>query len=153
MSNKNVFQLSVLSQNDAGAADGADIYCKITQISNGDLRSGSFPINQNVELPIPPAPNTVAPPTPTWFLIPTNDDTASFSVEVFCPTDEDYPTASIVVTESEVRAMVQVPFAKRENLIYQKGVYGIIGFATEGPNGLIYTITAGVLNPRLHGNG
>lgn len=153
MSNNNVFQLSVLSQNDAGAADGAELFCKITEINNGDLRPGSFAINQNIELPIPPPPNGVGPATPTWFLIPTNDNTASFSVEVFCPTDVDYPAVSIIITEEEVRAMVQVPFAKRENVIYQQGEYGIIGFATEGADGLIYTITGGILNPRLHGNG
>ena len=153
MSTKNnVFQLSALSQDDSGAADGSKLICKITKTSNGTLRTGSFPIQKDVPLPIPPGENPPAPATPTWFLIPENGENMSFDLEITGPTGSSYPTKTIHVSESEVKKMASVPFSDRENKIYQKGEYGIIGFAQEGSNGLIYTITAGVLNPRLHGN-
>lgn len=151
MSTNNVFQLSALSQNDPMAADGSKLYCKIINITNGTLLEGSFPIGEDVHLPIPPGQNGAAP-TPTWFLIPDQNLNSTFTIEVFCPTDEKYPNKTITISEADVKAWASVPFNDRENQIYQEGEYGIFGFAQEGPNGLIYTITAGVLNPRLHGN-
>ncbi len=148
----NIFQLSALSQNDPGAADGSELVCKIIKVENGILRQGSFPINENVKLPIPPGENKPAPATPSWFLVTTKGEDAIFEVEVFCSTDTKYPTKKIVVKQSDVRKWATISFEKRENQIYQKGEYGIFGFAQEGPDGLIYTITAGVLNPRLYGN-
>lgn len=147
-----VFQLSALSQNDPMAADGAKLYCKITKVEGGTLRNGSFPVNENVHLPVPPGQNGQGP-TPTWFLIPSKDmSTTSFEIEVFCPADTKYPAKTISVKASDVQAWAAIPFNDRENQIYQEGEYGIFGFAQEGPDGLIYTITAGVLNPRLYGN-
>ncbi len=148
MSN-NVFQLSALSQNDAGAADGSKLYCKIIGVCNGSLRKGSFSINEDVQLPIPPVVGKQAPATPTWFLIPENGLEGSFTIEIFCPTDSSYPSKIITVSETDVKNWAKVPFGERENQIYQDGEYGIFGFAQEGP---IYTITAGVLNPRKNGN-
>lgn len=147
-----VFQFSALSQNDPGAADGSQLYCKITKITNGSLRNGSFPVNEDVHLVTPPGQNNSGP-TPTWFFIPENKmDTVSFNLEIFCPTDNEYPTKSILVTASDVKEWASVPFKERDNQIYQVGEYGVFGFAQEGTNGLIYTITAGVLNPRKQGN-
>lgn len=144
-----VFQLSVLSQNDPGAADGNKLCCKIVGVCNGSLREGSFPVNENVALPIPPQEGKQAPATPTWFLIPENGLEGSFTVEIFCPTDPSYPSRTIAVSEADVINWAKVPFGERENQIYEGGEYGIFGFAQEGP---IYTITAGVLNPRKNGN-
>jgi len=144
-----VFQLSALSQNDSGAADGSKLSCKIIGVCNGSLREGSFSINENVQLPIPPVKNKPTPATPTWFLIPENGLEGSFTIEVSCPTDPTYPSKTITVSETAVKNWAKVPFNNRENQIYQDGEYGIFGFAQEGP---IYTITAGVLNPRKNGN-
>ncbi|RBW57222.1 hypothetical protein DS884_11615 [Tenacibaculum sp. E3R01] len=144
-----VFQLSVLSQNDPGAADRDKLCCKIVGVCNGSLREGSFPVNENVALPIPPQEGKQAPATPTWFLIPENGLEGSFTVEIFCPTDPSYPSRTIAVSEADVINWAKVPFGERENQIYEGGEYGIFGFAQEGP---IYTITAGVLNPRKNGN-
>lgn len=151
MSTSKVFQLSALSQNDPMAADGTKLYCKITKISNGTLRDGSFPTEEDVHLPIPPGQNG-SEPTPTWFLIPDSNLEGAFTIEVFCPSDANYPSKTITILQSDVATWAAVPFNNRENQIYQEGEYGIFGFAQEGPNGFIYTITAGVLNPRLHGN-
>jgi len=150
MATKPVFQLSVLSQNDSGAADGSKIFCKITKITNGSLRSGSFPLKEAVALPIPPQEGVKAPATPTWFLEPnTNISDTLFELEIYCPTDTKYPTTNITVTASDVQKWGTVSYNERDNQIYQKGDYGVFGFAQEGKKGLIYTITAGVLNPKL----
>jgi len=151
MTKKSIFQLSVLSQNDSGAADGNKIFCEITNITNGSLRSGSFPLKEGITLPIPPG-NNPAPTTPTWFLVPdANILDTSFDVKIYCPTDAKYPTTNITVKASDVEKWGAIPYNDRDNQIYQKGDYGIFGFAQEGPNGPVYTITAGVLHPQLQG--
>ncbi|CAD0004814.1 MULTISPECIES: hypothetical protein [Flavobacterium] len=151
MATNTVFQLSALSQNDAGAADGSQLFCEVTKITNGNLRTGSFSINEMVALPIPPGQNGSGP-TPTWFLVPDDNilDT-SFNLEISCPSDSGYPTTKITVKASDVQKWAAIPYNERDNQIYQEGQYGIFGFAQEGPNGLIYTVTAGVLNPQLQG--
>ncbi|AUC16157.1 hypothetical protein BTO06_13745 [Tenacibaculum sp. SZ-18] len=148
----NIFQLSALSQNDSGATDGSNLYCKITKINNGFLRAGSSPVNEYVHLPIPPGASTKAPKTPTWFLETEKGKDASFEITISCPDNPEYPVKSITIKESDVIGWAAEHFEKRVNQIYQKGDNGIIGFAQKGPEGYIYTITAGILNPRLHGN-
>ena len=152
LTTNSVFELNVRSQNDNGAADGNKLFCKITNISNGSLRSGSFPINEEVHLTIPPVQTKSNPIPPVWFLIPNDNilDT-EYTLEISCPTDTSYPTKNITIKASDVEKWGAVPYNKRDNQIYQKGDYGIFGFAQEGPKGLIYTVTAGVLNPRLQG--
>ena len=151
MTTNAVFQLSALSQNDNGAADGSKVFCKITKITNGSLRMGSFPINKEVHLTTPPGQNGSGP-TPTWFLVPDHHilDT-SFELEISCPSDDNYPKTSIAITAAAVQKWASIPYNDRDNQIYQEGKYGIFGFAQEGPSGLIYTVTAGVLNPQLEG--
>ncbi len=148
----NVFQLSALSQNDPGAADGTKLQIEVVAVQNGTLRAGSFPIGEEVALPIPPGEDTPAPATPTWFLIPDGKGVPTFDVVISCPSDPSYPTTKITVKEDAVEGWVTEPFNDRVNQIYSKGENGIIGFAQKGPNGYIYTLTAGILNPRLHGN-
>jgi hypothetical protein len=149
--NDSVFQLSALSQNDPGVADGNKLFCNVTSITGGTLRSGSFPINRAVALPIPPGQNGSGP-TPTWFIVPDNTiQETAFNIEVSCPTDSNYPATKITVKASDVQKWAAIPYNERDNQIYQEGEYGIFGFAQEGPNGLIYTVTAGVLNPQLQG--
>ena len=147
-----IFQLSALSQNDSGATDGDKLYCEITQIVNGILRDDSNAIHQEIALPIPPGEAQPAPATPTWFLETESGADATFEIKIFCQTDENYPTTTITVKESDVKSWVTEPFEDRENQIYQGGANGVFGFAQKGPNGYIYTITAGVLNPKKHGN-
>ncbi|TYP99444.1 hypothetical protein C7447_10140 [Tenacibaculum adriaticum] len=147
--NKNTFQLSALSQNDPGAADGNKLVCEVT--ANGPLRKGSSPVNKPVKLPIPPSESKKIE-TPTWYLETTKGENASFEIKISGPTGSKYPSKSIKVKQSDVQEWASVPFNDRENQIYQEGEYGIFGFAQEGPDGSIYTITAGVLNPRLYGN-
>lgn len=65
----NVFQLTVISQNDRQCSIGAQLTGTVTAYSGGSLRSDSFPVNQPVPLPIPPAPGQTPPPSPTWFLV------------------------------------------------------------------------------------
>lgn len=151
MSTTTVFQLSALSQNDNGAADGSKLFCEVTKITNGSLRDGSFAINEKVALPTPPGQDTSGP-TPTWFLVPDKTilDT-SFDLEISCPSDSSYPATTITVKASDVQKWAAIPYNERDNQIYQGGEYGVFGFAQEGPDGLIYTVTAGVLNPQLQG--
>ena len=151
MATNTVFQLSALSQNDAGAADGSQLFCEVTKITNGSLRTGSFSINEMVALPVPPG-QSGSGPTPTWFLVP-DDKTldTSFYLKISCPSDSGYPITNITVKASDVQKGAAIPYNERDNQIYQGGKYGIFGFAQDGPDGLIYTVTAGVLNPQLQG--
>jgi len=148
MKANSVFQLTVVSQNDNGAADGSKLFCKVTKITNGSLRSNSAPLNKEVALSIPQEKKTL-----NWFLIPSENilDT-SFELQIYCPTDTNYPTTNIIVKASDVEKWGEAPKDKRQNQIYQKGDYGIFGYAQDETGGLIYTVTAGVLNPRLYGN-
>jgi len=148
MTKNTVFQLSALSQNDAGAADGSQLFCEVTKITNGNVRTGSFSINEMIALPTPPGQNGFGP-TPTWFLVPDDNilDT-SFTLEISCPSDSNYPTTKITVKASDVQKWAAIPYNERNNQVYQGGKYGIFGFAQEGADGLIYTVTAGVLNPK-----
>lgn len=151
MTASKVFQLSALSQNDAEAADGSKIFCEVTKITNGSLRTGSFPINEDVHLTTPPGQNASGP-TPTWYLVPDSDiSKTSFDLEISCPSNLSYPKTKITIKGSDVQEWAAIPYDERDNQIYQEGEYGVFGFAQEGPNGLIYTVTAGVLNPQLQG--
>lgn len=143
-----VFQLSALSQNDSGAADGSSLYCEVAVLEGVVPQAQpSHPFGQAVHLPIP-SEN----PTPTWWLTPVlGSNDCIFQIVVFCPTDPAYPTTTIVVDALEVIKWGAIPYDERPNQIYSNGIYGIFGFAQDGPNGPIYTITAGVLNPRVHG--
>lgn len=144
--NKDVFQLSVLSQNDSGAASGAKLHCVITKYIGGTLKDSS-PLE--VKLPVP---SQSPPPTPTWFLIPdTSISEAYFTVDIFCPTEPLYPSCTIKVLASDVMEWGNIPYNERDNQIYQRGKYGIFGFAQMEELGPIYTITAGVLDPQLQG--
>ncbi len=146
-----VFQLSAVSQNDPGAADGANIYCTIKAIHNGTLRQGSFPLDMQTILPVPPGQTTPAPATPTWFLVPSGMLKATgFTLEIGCLGDPAYPTTKIDISATDVAIWAGRNAATPTNEIYQTGVYGIFGYAQSGPDGLIYTVTVGVLDPRKH---
>ncbi len=144
-SHQNTFQLSVLSQNDPGAKYSSELFCTVTKVTGGSLKPGSEPLNKPISLPIP---SSTPPPTPTWFLDLCNDEESSYSVKITCPTEKTYPTCYIEVKSSDVEKWGAVPYDQRDNQIYSKGEYGVFGFAQIGKNGLIYTITAGVLNPK-----
>ena len=151
-SNENIFQLSVLSQDDPSAADGDKLVCIVSKITGGELRSNPFLLNEEVKLPIPPVSGKPTPETPTWFLIRNSEsEESSFTLEIFCPEDPTYPIKQITVKASDVAKWAKIPYDKRENQIYQEGKYGIFGFAQEEGDYLIYTVTAGVLDPKKHG--
>lgn len=146
-----VFQLSVLSQNDPGAQSGANLACVVTAVKKGTLLPDSLPVDQFVSLPIPPTPGVIPPPTPTWYLKPdpaVSVNAAAYTVEIFCPDDISYPPLSIIVAGGDVAVWGATPYGERKNQVYRGGDRGVFGFAQLGPEGLIYTITAGVLNPK-----
>lgn len=153
MNTPKVFQLSVLSQNDPGTVDGANLAVDVFFAPRTTLRAGSSPMRELVSLPIP-APNP--PPTPTWFFEPQGPTTIRELLICLVIVDhthrpQPYPPIVIRVPVQDVMAWARIPYQDRPNIIYREGVYGVFGFAQEGPDGPIYTITAGVLNPRVHG--
>ncbi|MFP9116112.1 hypothetical protein ACLI1A_19410 [Flavobacterium sp. RHBU_3] len=154
MSTLNTFQLSILSQNDFGAADGSNLICIVSEANGGTLQQGSFPLNAEILLPIPPAEGVTPLATPTWFLVPNGEiQDTSYTISISCPTDPSYPITNMTINASDVSKWASVlPFDQRPNQIYSNGVYGVFGFAQTGPDGLIYTVTAGVLNPQEYGN-
>lgn len=146
-SQADVFQLSAVSQNDVGAADGKAICCTITKICNGTLRQGSSPVGTPVLLPIP-SNASPHPLTPTWLLAPSGPlDTSGFTLEISCPADAGYPKANIEFSAKDVMAWAQHNDSHPTTQVYQTGAYGIVGYAQNGHQGPIYTVTAGVLDP------
>lgn len=113
-------------------------------------------------MPIPPAPGTIAAPTPTWFIEPPASggmDSGTYSIYIWCPSDSSYPGVSIVVSAHNVEQWAAMPHYNgnnksiaRPNQIYSTGTCGVFGFAQRGPNGLIYTVTAGVNCPQVYPN-
>lgn len=163
-----IFQLSILSQNDQpngvcpGCSVGAEITATIVEYGGGTIYASnapqpypntSFPLNKPVLLPIPPAPGTTAPATPTWFMEVTSGiENAWFSVEIQTPGNL---STSIRVNGSDMAAWVAANQKGPTNQIYAKGDCGIFGYAQENaasqqPVYWIYTLTAGVCNPQVH---
>lgn len=146
----NIFQLSAVSQNDNGCTFGKDYTLTVINVSGGTLRDGSFPVNEAVKLPIPPAPRTTPPLTPTWFLITESDD-AETSFEVVIECSKNGTKLHETLHLKDVKKWAAANAIRKTNQIYQEGNCGIFGFATpHAPQGWIYTFTVGVTNPRIH---
>jgi hypothetical protein len=149
-----IFQLTVVSQNDPQSQpEGSHLSVVVDPPVGGKLRSNSSPIDTPIPLPIPPAPGTKAPPSPTWFL--ELDDTienASYTLTVSGPDGAD-PT-HITVKGSDMPGWVAQNRKQKTNQIYKKGKCGIFGFAQEHtpagqPTYWIYTVTGGVSHPQV----
>lgn len=146
----NVFQVSAVSQNDPKANDGSALYCVVKEVKGATLReSDSFPIGTEVHLPTPPG-QSGSGPTPNWFMIPTGAmEAVILTMEVFCPTNAKYPKTTITIKAADVVKWAEIPKEQRKNQIYAEGADGIFGYATSGRLGPIYTITAGVFDPKV----
>jgi len=156
-----IFQLSVLSQNDPGAADGDKLYCTVTREGGGEPWKGSFIFGEPVQLPIPPAPYNTAPPTPTWWIPFTPESNVNglsevaYTVEI-TSTNKDYIPLTITIKSSELAAWVEKSKTETTNQVYREGTQGVFGFAQFNSGAAcdepywIYTITAGVLNPKVN---
>lgn len=70
-----------------------------------------------------------------------------FEVEIFSPSDREYPPLRLTASALDAEAWGAIPYEGRPNQIYRRGALGVFGFAQHGPNGPIYTFTAGVLDP------
>ncbi|HEX9936525.1 MAG TPA: hypothetical protein VGB15_05365, partial [Longimicrobium sp.] len=116
-----IFQLTVVSQNDpASQPEGSELSVVVDPPVGGTLRSNSFPVGTPVALPIPPAPGTKAPPSPTWFL--ELDDTienASYTLTVSGPYGAD-PT-QITVNGSDMPGWVAQNHTRKTNQVYKTG--------------------------------
>jgi hypothetical protein len=163
-----IFQLSALSQNDQpnsscpGCASGTEITATILAYGGGIIYAENapqpypntaFPLSKAVLLPIPPAPGTTPPPTPTWFMEVNNGiENAWFFVEIQTPGQS--PTR-IHVDGSSMAAWVAANQKEPTNQIYATGNCGVFGYAQENalpkqPAYWIYTLTAGVCNPQVN---
>lgn len=162
-----VFQVSVLSQNDqpnqccAGRAAGAEIHAFIsayggcTFLPPGSGVSGYPSSNEELMKPVLlPVPSSDPPPTPTWFFEVTNGIENAW-VEVLILTPGQLP-CTIRVDGTNMPQWVGDNDEAPTNQIYQYGNCGIFGYAQENspkapqPTYWIYTLTAGVCNPRVH---
>lgn len=154
MSKSQIFQLTIVSQNDPGCEFGTELYATVTAYSGGKLVNGSMPVNQKVKLPIPPAPGTTPPPSPTWFMeLADSIDNASYSIEISGPAG--YPTTKILLNGSDMKGWIAANKIDKTNQIYLESNCGIFGFAQEndvngGNTNWIYTITGGVVHPHVH---
>jgi hypothetical protein len=164
MSLKPIFQLSILSQNDPGCAAGDKITASVLYHRGGNIYlKGTqpappprypvtdFPLDKPVLLPIP---QNLGSPTPTWFMEISKDDLNEvvFIVEVKTPGQK---AKIIILNAGEVGLWAEENKKTKTNQIYKEGDCGIFGFAQlnipEGqPAYFIYTITAGVDNPKIH---
>jgi hypothetical protein len=147
-----IFQLSVLSQDDPECNIGSQLQVVVQPPVGGTLTANSFPVGVPVDLPTPP-PTPTFGPTPTWFLeLSDGIENASYTLEITGPTGQT-PT-TITVPGSSMRGWVKQNQSDPTNQIYLEQTCGIFGFAQENspPDQTywIYTVTAGVCDPRLH---
>ncbi|HYX22541.1 MAG TPA: hypothetical protein VFC23_00175 [Thermoanaerobaculia bacterium] len=154
MAQGDIFQLTAVSQDDRGCPIGAQLTGTVTAYSGGSLRSGSFPVNQPVPLPIPPRGGHKAPPSPTWFLVLDDSiEDASFTIVIEGPGTNN-PT-TITIDGANMPKWVAQNQKEDTNQIYRAGQCGIFGFAQENqpsdqPVYWIYTVTGGVFHPKVH---
>lgn len=148
MSNKNIFQLTMVSQNDSGCNCGDQLTGELTNYCGGNLKAGSEPFGEKVQLPVP---SNDPPPSPTWFLeLAGAIELASFQVVVSGP-NGDTP---ITINGAEMATWVAQNQNEKTNQVYLESSCGIFGYAQKnvagGITNWIYTITAGVTNPVVH---
>lgn len=155
-----VLQLSSFSQNDVGAVNGAALACTVTALWGGSLRTDSAPMDEDVPLPVPADDGVIPASPPSWVLVPSGDpDATGFRLEITCPADPDHPPTRIQIDAAQVRAWArQDPAGGARQIsrqiyrqIYRGGRYGVVGVARIGPDGPIYTVIAGVLDPERGG--
>jgi len=152
-----IFQLTVVSQNDGQCAVGSQLSVVVDPpTGGGTLNPGSFPVSEPVPLPIPPAPGSSAPPSPTWFLAVGDDiANAQYTLTISGP-DGANPTA-ITVTGADVQTWAAVNVSNSTNQVYLEAACGIFGYAQSNPipggTQWIYTVTAGVAYPVVHYQG
>ncbi|MFL5386288.1 MAG: hypothetical protein ACJ8GN_27540 [Longimicrobiaceae bacterium] len=154
-----VFQLTVLSQNDPECSIGSELSVVVDQPTGGTLTTGpidaggSFPVGTPVPLPIPPPPGATGPESPTWFLqLSDGIENASYSLTISGP-DGSNPT-SITIAGSSMPGWVAQNQKEDTNQIYLEATCGIFGYAQENIQSQsttwIYTVTAGVYDPMVH---
>lgn len=150
-----VFQLTVVSQNDPQCAAGAQLSVVVEPpTGGGTLNPGSFPVSESVPLPIPPAPGSSAPPSPTWFLaVGDGIATAQYTLTV---SGGPNPTP-ITVNGADVQKWAAENVSDPTNQVYLEAACGIFGYAQSNPipggTQWIYTVTAGVAYPVVHFRG
>ncbi|MDH7447650.1 hypothetical protein [Aquimarina sp. 2201CG14-23] len=153
-SNKHIFQLTMVSQNDPQCNDGTDLFGEVTSFTGGTLGASGLKAQNQVHLPIPPDPSNPKPaPSPTWFLeLDGSIDKASFSVVISGP--KGYTSTKITIDGSNMESWVTQNEKEKTNQIYKESSCGIFGFAqknvTASGTYWIYTITAGVSYPVVH---
>ncbi|WP_299889544.1 hypothetical protein [uncultured Lacinutrix sp.] len=149
---KQVFQLTMVSQNDPGTGCGDELYGIVLGTKGGTLnKQTSFPYQEGVHLPIP---SNDPPKSPTWFLeLDGNIEDVSITVVVFGPEGKYNPTI-ITIDGANMPSWVAQNEKEKTNQIYVESADGIFGYAQENIAGdttnWIYTITAGVANPMIH---
>ena len=145
-----IFQLTAVSQNDPGCESGTKFTGKVTHYKGGTLRSGSFPVNTPVPLPIPPSPSEQPPASPTWFLELDNGIDAGF-FEIHIQGPGNFQDLPIKIEGSDVAQWTRDNKNGDTNQIYFDGNCGVFGYATPlAPDGWIYTITVAVTDPKVH---
>ncbi len=166
-----VFQLSILSQNDQpntscdGCDVGAEITATVTAASGCTFLSKSnaippYPVsNENMTTSVLlPIPSSTPPPTPTWFfLVNGKIEDIEVNLKVTTPGYPDQP-CKILLTGKEIVNWVDANHggSTPTNQIFQHGNCGIFGYAqkndkdSDQPIYWIYTITAGVCDPKVH---
>lgn len=143
-----VLQLSILSQNDHGAVNGANLACTVTALWGGTLRTDSSPMDEDVPLPVPGDEGGMPVSSPRWVLVPSGDpDAVGFRLEITCPADADHPPTRIQIDAAQVLAWARQAPAGGTRQIYRGGRYGVVGVARIDPEGPVYTVIAGVLDP------
>ena len=151
-----VFQLTVVSQNDAGCAAGKELTVNVAMPTGGTLQNQSWPTGEEVPLPIPPPPRP--PPSPTWWLTLGDGgiEGASYSLVISGP-DGANPT-KITINGRDMPGWVLDNQKQDTNQIYNESSCGIFGYAQYvakpgQPVTWIYTVTAGVDHPKVHPGG
>jgi hypothetical protein len=148
---KQVFQLTMVSQNDPGTGCGDELKGIVLGVKGGTLNKTSFPYQEGVSLPVP---SNDPPKSPTWFLdLDGNIEDVSITIAVFGPEGE-YTPKVITINGANMPGWVAQNKKDKTNQVYIESANGIFGFAQQNVVAdtayWIYTITAGVVNPKIH---
>ena len=153
---RNVFQLTVLSQNDPGSVFGDQLSVVVNPPTGGTLTTvpPSSPVGTPVALPIPPAPGTTGPQPPTW-LLELSDGIANAQYTLTISGPHGANPTHITIDGSNMPEWVTANEQEPTNQLYKKSSCGIFGYAQvntpEGqPTTWIYPVTAGVFYPVVH---
>ncbi len=156
--NQSLLQISVENHSEPSIQGPSQLTCAILDFDGGYLRDGSDATDTCL-----PAPYDNNTPKASWYLQPDTDVLeTSLTIVIFSTDNPDFPACPIKVNAKDVLRWSQnvehncLPEERTKTLqlkasasnndyqVYHQGRYTILGHASIGDCGPVYTITAGL---------